>query len=834
MSDPAAPQLENPATPPSPPPGAALPGPVESQVTFTVKLAPGTRLHVTLETRTLEGQPVVRQDLVFENQGVQALGEAPAPVLLEAAPLPQVVQVEIPAEEPEPLPAPAPEPVLTQVALPEIPSAEVSPQPAAEPEASQPAPPPEPAPKVRQPARPVFPRLRDSLLAALRSTGWGFGLALLVYLASRLVALTEYPMYFFTDEAVQTLLATDFVRDGFRNYANEFLPTFFYNVYQYNLSLSVYLQIIPHWLFGNSVIATRGVSVLVTLLPAVTCGLAFRQFFNSRYAWLAVLMLSITPAWFLHSRTAFETSLAVSFYAAFLYFYLRYRNGSPGSLYTALVFAVLAFYTYSPAQMVIAVTALLLFLTDLRFHLRTPFKLVRNVVGLALLLAIPYARFYLEHPDENVKHLQQIGSYWVAPITLLEKLGYYFKEYLAGLNPLYWFFPNSTDIVRHVMGNYGHLLIFSLPFVAWGLVICIRSFRSPAHRLLLIAVLAAPSGAALVGLGITRALFMVIPGSLLGALGLAAFIEWLVRRWHDRRKTVLVGMFVLLAGFNFFLLGDALTNGRTWSTNYGLSGMQYGASQVFARAVQIHQQLPDTKMIMSPSWANGTDLVARFFLPNGFPMTLSSIDTYLVQKTPFDSSTLFILPPEEYQRAVDSKKFADIKVEQTLPWPNGQPGFYFLRMRYVDNIDAIMEQEAADRQVMLTQTVTVDGEDLNLKYSRLDMGPIANLFDGSLTSLVRTEAANPFKLQIDFPKPHPMASVDFHIGSTATTLELTVQVAGEDKPRIYHQVLPETTVVQTLSVDLGGTLNVTSLYIKLRNTFDAEPGHVHLWEIVWK
>jgi len=43
---------------------------------------------------------------------------------------------------------------------------------------------------------------------------------------------------------------------------------------------------------------------------------------------------------------------------------------------------------------------------------------------------------------------------------------------------------------------------------------------------MLIAVLAAPSGAALVGLGVTRALVMVIPATLLTALGL----EWAMTR----------------------------------------------------------------------------------------------------------------------------------------------------------------------------------------------------------------------------------------------------------------------------------------------------------------
>jgi len=67
----------------------------------------------------------------------------------------------------------------------------------------------------------------------------------------------KFPIYFFTDEAVQTVLAADFIRDHFVNYAHEFLPTYFPNSSFYNLSVSVYLQIVPYLLLGRSIFVTR-------------------------------------------------------------------------------------------------------------------------------------------------------------------------------------------------------------------------------------------------------------------------------------------------------------------------------------------------------------------------------------------------------------------------------------------------------------------------------------------------------------------------------------------------------------------------------------------------
>src|SRR5690606_25467799 len=100
----------------------------------------------------------------------------------------------------------------------------------------------------------------------------------------------------------------------------------------------------------------------------------------------------VAPAWFFHSRTAFETVEMTALYACFLYCYLKYRCEAPRYLYAALAFGALAFYAYSPGQMVMVATGALLGLVDLRYHWQH-----RRVglAGLALLavLALPLVRF---------------------------------------------------------------------------------------------------------------------------------------------------------------------------------------------------------------------------------------------------------------------------------------------------------------------------------------------------------------------------------------------------------------------------------------------------------
>jgi hypothetical protein len=459
-----------------------------------------------------------------------------------------------------------------------------------------------------------------------------FVLAVALYMMVRVVKLPDFPIYFFTDEAVQTVLAQDFLRDELHGYDKEFLPTYFQNSYQYNLGISVYAQVLPYMWFGKSVWVTRGVSVFFSILAALSVGLILKQVFKKPYAWAAILLLSFTPAWFLHSRTAFETALATSFYAAFLYFYLRYRTASTFYIYPAVIFAGLTFYSYAPIRMVVGVTALLLFLSDIRYHWRNRQTVLKAFI-LTLLIAVPLLRFQNAHPDETINHLIILNSYWIQPISTLEKLGRFFAEYLRGLNPLYWYIPNAVDLPRHLMKDYGHVLAITFPLALGGIAICIRKFRSAAHRVLLIALLAAPSGAALAALGITRALVMVVPLALLSALGLSHLLDWLILKWRTPRLGMLIPLFLFMSYYNVYLLQDALVNGPVWFDNYGLAGMQYGANQLFPTDRCIPSRKSGHRIYCLTLLGPTVPIPSRASIyPGDIPFKMGNIDGYTIER----------------------------------------------------------------------------------------------------------------------------------------------------------------------------------------------------------
>jgi hypothetical protein len=545
------------------------------------------------------------------------------------------------------------------------------------------------------------------------------------------------------------------------------------------------------------------------------------------------LLLSIAPAWFLHSRTAFETVIFVSFYACFLYAYLLYRCKSPRYLYLAIGTAALAFYAYSPGQIVIGLTGLLLLLSDARYHWENRRLMLRGL-GLLLLLALPYIRFRLGHPEAPFDHLRRLGSYWAEPNPLGEKIRQYVSEYLYGLSPGYWFVPNERDLQRHQMKGYGNLLRASLPFFAVGLILAIRHLRTPAYRAILIALVVAPAGSALVEVGITRTLAYVIPAIILIALGLSWLLVWLEKKFSNRsalRPVLSLTLFSVLAAFNIWMLRDALVNGPTWFQDYGLGGMQYGARQIFPAVQAKLAEKPPPNIIVTHSWANGADVLARYFLGDPLPVLPSTIDAYIFQHLPIEENTLFVMTPEEYALAQDSGKFTDIRVEQTLPYPNGQPGFYFVHLRYVDNIDEILAAEQEQRRVLQEGEVLIDGQPVQVRYPLLDMGEVESMFDGNPDTLGRTLEANPAVIELIFSEPISLQALSAIIGSTQAEIRVLVYPQSGGSPKEYLQVLQGSVEKPKVSLKLPVAPLANKLRLEIRDVDQPEPGHIHIWEI---
>ncbi len=280
------------------------------------------------------------------------------------------------------------------------------------------------------------------------------------------------------------------------------------------------------------------------------------------------------------------------------------------------------------------------------------------------------------------------------------------------------------------------------------------------------------------------------------------------------------------------MLRDALVNGPLWFHDYGLTGMQYGARQVFGAVADYLQAHPKTRVILSPSWSNGTDEVARFFFSDPLPFEMGSPDDFFNQVLPLDN-TVLIMIPEEFAR-IPLSRFSKVKVEKTLAYPDGEPGFYFVRLQYVDNIETVIAREEALRHKPEEKQFLVDGEPVQVAYTRLDMGEIEDVLAGREDSLVRTDLINPMLLSFDFSTPRPMNSMTLRVGGTATSIAVKIWSLGRDEPELFSRSLAETPDPRDVQFVFPGDRKAVRVWVEIMNTNDPSNAHVHLWKLIFK
>jgi hypothetical protein len=454
----------------------------------------------------------------------------------------------------------------------------------------------------------------------------------------------------------------------------------------------------------------------------------------------------------------------------------------------------------------------------------------------------------------------------MTPVPLSEKVDRLFEEYLHGLSPAYWFIPNNHDLDRHLMKGYGHLMLATLPLFLLGLIQAIRRVRNqdtgPAYRAVLLTLLAAPSGCALVGVGITRILNFLIPATILITFGLVSILGWAEHLRGRQRSTgyepgnessavnarndhpsqrrpvypwvenlFAISLMFVLALINFIMLRDALVNGPLWYQDYTLGGMQYGARQLFPTVQQFVIDHPGTEAIVSPSWTNGADAVAQFFLPEGIPVRLGSIEGYLFQHLPLGEQIVFVMIPSEFEKMQASGKFQQVKIEKILPYPNGKPGFYFVRLHYVDNILAILAAEKEQRRALLEDVVTIDGQAVQVRYSMLDMATIHHIFDGDDSTVARTLEANPFVIELVFPELRKINGIRTVIGSLQGRLTVKLYATPGTTPIEYVQAITGSVSNPQISLDFGEAVPAQIVRLEFYDPNAAEPAHIHVWEI---
>jgi hypothetical protein len=243
---------------------------------------------------------------------------------------------------------------------------------------------------------------------------------------------------------------------------------------------------------------------------------------------------------------------------------------------------------------------------------------------------------------------------------------------------------------------------------------------------------------------------------------------------------------------------------------------------------------PNVSVMVSSTWANGTDEFTRFFLtPTQQPRVLIRDVEYYTFAQHDLANTVLVMTPGEYQAALSDKKFKTVQVERVLPYPDGSPGFYFARLTYADDVDAIFAAELAERQKPVEETIPLDGQTVDVIHSRFDAGRLQDVFDGDTFTLARGQEANPMVIELHFPTPRALSGLTLDIGSMDSfSVTLMATVTGQAPATVFSQSYQSLPADPHLTLAFAnGQQQVSVLRLEIKNLRSGDTAQIHVREI---
>lgn len=655
----------------------------------------------------------------------------------------------------------------------------------------------------------------------------GLGLACALSLGLGLWNLEGFPPYFFCDEAAPANWAHHLLTHGFRGPREQLLPTFCPTGNRYTVGTTLYLQLPFVALWGKSLVLVRALTVLVTTVAAAGLAWALGTSLRLGTWWALPLLLLVNPAWFLHARTGYDNPIAAGFFGLFLGCGARFLCGSGNALYLSLVFAAASFYTSASARAVVPLAVLGLLGVAYCSRRQTPWKPVAFIL---FLFALPYVRYVVTDPGEQVSQLSILGSFWTEDRPLLSRLLAAGESYLAAWSPRFWL-GTGPGPVRHKVPGMGLLHPLVVLLAGLGLLVALwrsrRGSLAPAYRFVLLCLVAAPAAALVFEPGVSRQFFLVPVLAMLAVVGSSALAEGLFRRWPEAFHVVFgAGLSVLALAVGV----RSVTVGLPLQANYGFYGWQWGAPQVFETVRELLKKDPTLTVMFSLTSFNDSDQLGRFFLGDESRIQWISHDWLTRSLRPLPGNCIFVFREEEFTQFRTDPRFSRPRLVTVLYDPGGRPAFFFFRVSYSPEAREIIAREAEERRKPVRAVVTVLGEPVVVWHSLLDMGPLANAFDGSKATLIRTMEANPLRLDLEFPRAHAFQGATLRIGAGGTAVRVFASVANGWQ-LVGESAFPEAPATRDVEVPLR-PVAAREYRVEIEDLeFKGQPSNVHLWEL---
>ncbi len=334
---------------------------------------------------------------------------------------------------------------------------------------------------------------------------WGLAVAAVICAIAvrNLIGLSTTPAGLYADEASIGYNAWTIAHFGVDEHGAT-LPLFFQAFGEWKNPVYVYLLVPFVWLFGLTTAVVRLPAALLGIVSAVALAGFARRATGSRAVALGTLAIAGATPWLaLDSRVAFEVPSMVACLAVMLWCLGRAAETPDRRLWFGLAGLALgvAVFAYTVGRLeggLLAVAVVVCFGGWRR--LRRLDLFIVAILAAYLLLAL----WAMRHPGQLTLYFNSISiaAGHPSPGTVV---GRFAGNMAAYFGPAFLFVSGDPNL-RQSTGYGGELLVATLPLLVIGIVVCIRRWREPLPRFVLLGLVLAPIAAALTNEGTPHAL----------------------------------------------------------------------------------------------------------------------------------------------------------------------------------------------------------------------------------------------------------------------------------------------------------------------------------------
>lgn len=556
-------------------------------------------------------------------------------------------------------------------------------------------------------------------------------LILILFLSAllRLYRIDQNPVSLFGDELDVGYHAYSILKTG-QDYTGHFMPLHFQSLGEFRTPLYLYSAVPSVALFGISALGVRLPAAIFGILSVLVLYFLIKQITgNSKMGLIGALLLAISPWHIQYSRAGFEVTELLLFYLFGIYFFLRGIKDNKQFLLAAF-FLGFTPWIYNIAKLYLPITLLTLLIIFWGDIKKISKKYLLFSLSLFMIIVAPFTfstvfgggadRFESISISSNPTTIPEIGFARVRdaqmsnlPANVTVTLGRLFHNNPLSLNNTFWgnylqsfsieflFIKGDAINLRQSVPGVGEFYPFELIFLVLGFYFFLRSSIDPKIKVLVFAwFVTAPIPSALTqsgGTHPTRLFLMLPPVIFLMSYGIYSIYYFLNLKF---RKLYLI-LLVVIATLSFIFYQHLYWVHYPWdSERWWQAGYSGAITSVMEESGKyskvIISNAGEPSLIFFLGWSSFPPDVFQRSYPliqvdlEGFgsvgrlekfyfPQQGKSAGLYELGKT-LKKDELYLATAKEVN--VDlirepGRLPNDLKMVKAIPYPSGEPAFYF-------------------------------------------------------------------------------------------------------------------------------------------------------------